>query len=252
MWIMSGMTVLLCCCQVLAKVIKELNIQGGYMKISAVLYAIVIAAFFMPFFVVSCQKTELMKVSGIQLVTGADVKLSMGDMFSGMGKKADAEEQKQKINAQPMAGAALLIAVIALVLTLVLPRKLFIIPIIFSVAGVVCLQVLKSGMLGALSTADTGLDPSMDLSKILSIQAKLGFWLANVFFVMGGLLCLASRFMGKDESLEIPQTEFQHIPDLDSLDELEPLPTAVPLDDLEEAQPSSVQDLVEPEDTQEK
>ncbi|MDY0152073.1 MAG: hypothetical protein RBS43_07370 [Candidatus Cloacimonas sp.] len=203
------------------------------MKISAVLYAIVIVAFFMPFFVVRCQQTELMTIKGVELVTGADVKLSMGDMLGGGAKKEGAEDQTQKVPAQPLAQAALLLAVVALILVLVLPKKLFIIPLLISVGGIVCLQLLNQGMLGALANSNTALDPSMDLSKFISIQTKLGYWLANVFFLLGGLVATGLALLKKDEDQYTSMQQYEPIPALNSLDELEPLPTAEPLDDLE-------------------
>jgi hypothetical protein len=172
-----------------------------------------------------------MKVTGVQLVTGADVKLSMGDMFAAMGNKEENKDEKQKVKAQPMAGVAIALAVLALILVLVLPKKLFLVPVLVSIAGIVCLQLLKGGMMSALSSSNSGLDPSMDLSKILSIQPKLGYWLANVFFFLGGLVATGLALINREETIYTPINEPMPFSEFDNLDDIEPLPTAVPLGD---------------------
>lgn len=156
------------------------------MKISAMFYAVVILAFFMPFFMVSCEKTELLRVNGIQLVIGGESELKMDNVFSGLGGNNDEESKSQKINRHPMAIMALVIAVLALILALVLPNKLYFVPILLSIGGIVCLHLLKGSMLSLVSKADVG----MDLTTFLRVSPLYGFWVADFAFIAGAVLAL--------------------------------------------------------------
>ncbi len=218
------------------------------MKISAVLYLIVILAFLMPFFVVSCQKTELITIKGITLVTGGEAKLSMNDMISGLNLDQGKKPDDQKIKAQPLAMASLAIAVIALILVLVLPRKLYVIPVLLSLAGIACLQILKAGMFDAMSFNDTGLDPTIDIKKVLSIKAKFGFWLANLSYLLGGIVAVVgSLWGGQSESYR-----YQPAQPLGGYEHLRPVPPLEPVNSpLPQEETEVNTDGVEKENTEE-
>ncbi len=172
------------------------------MKISALLYAVVIIAFFMPFFMVSCEKTELMTINGIQLVVGGESQLKIDNLFSM--KDSTEKPKPQKIKANPLAMAAIAFALIALIVALVLPRKLYFIPIVLSVGGVVCLHLLKSGMVAALAKSDTGLGSALDLTKILRVTPKYGFWLADIAFLGAAVSSLLAGLKLNRESQAEP------------------------------------------------
>lgn len=229
------------------------------MKVSSVFYLCVIAAFFLPFFVVSCQQTELISVKGIQLVTGGEAKLAMGDMLSTLAEKASETDptispvQKpddQKIDPQPMAIVAFALAIIGLILVLVLPPKLYLVPALISLAGIICLQVLSSGMMGNLSLKNTGLDPSMDISKFISIKAKSGFWIANIAFLLGAVVAVVSGM--KASSTQVYRTHPQANSNPDGYQHLRPVPPLRPLNtpEAEESQPNQPSDSADEEEQQ--
>lgn len=172
------------------------------MKISAVLYAIVIIAFFMPFFMVSCEKTELLNINGIQLVTGGESKLQMDNVFEGMGKDPNSEQKPQKIQAQPMAIAAFVIAIIALLTSLLLRNKFYFIPVLLSIAGVLCLHLLKNGMMGVVSKADTGM--GFDIAQILKVYTRYGFWVADIAFLGAAVTALLAGIKKKPLQIQEP------------------------------------------------
>ncbi len=193
------------------------------MKISAVLYAIVILAFFMPFFVVSCEKTELVSIKGIQLVTGGEAKIEIAEMLSAMGNKSKDDNQKQKIKAQPMAIAVFALAILTFIIVLVLPRKLYFLPVLLSLAGVLLLQILRGSMLNVLTQTDTGMNLGVDMSKMLSLQAKSGFWLANIALILGGVVCLISGLLNMNRNkynIPLPAND-------DGFDHYGPIPPSV-------------------------
>lgn len=169
------------------------------MKISALLYAIVIISFFMPFFMVSCEKTELMTINGIQLVTGGESKLKMDNPFSGINGDPDKEQEPQKIKAHPYAIVAIAIAILAVLASLVLPKKLYFVPVILSIGGVVFLYLLKSGMVGLISKADSGMGSAFDLTKILKVHSLYGFWVAMAGFLGGAILTLILGLRNNEE-----------------------------------------------------
>ena len=168
------------------------------MKISAILYACVIIAFFMPFFMVSCEKTELMTIDGIQLVIGGESQLKIDNLFSM--KDSTEKPKPQKIKAHPLAMAAIALAAIALIVALLIPRKLYYIPIVLSVGGILCLHLLKNGMVAALAKSDTGLGSALDLTKILRVTPQYGFWMADVAFLGGAVSSLLTGLKLSKES----------------------------------------------------
>jgi len=203
------------------------------MKLSAILYAIVIVAFFMPFFVVSCEKTELVTLKGIQLVTGGEAEVEMAEMLSALGNKNKDNNQTQKIKAQPLAIAVFAFAIITFVFVLIFPRKLYYIPALLSLAGVFMLQILRSSMVGVLSKADTGMNIGMDISKMLTLHAKSGFWLANAALVLGGVTCLIYGVLGlAKEKNSIPLAANPEI--FDHLSSIPPRPLHNSADPVEE------------------
>ncbi|GAB1366127.1 hypothetical protein MASR1M36_09980 [Candidatus Cloacimonadaceae bacterium] len=206
------------------------------MKVSSVFYLCAILAFFLPFFVVSCQQTELISVKGIQLVTGGEAKLAMGDMLSTLAEKASEADpanspvqkpEDQKIDPQPLAIAAFALAIIGLILVLVLPQNLYIIPALLSLAGIICLQVLSSGMMSNLSLKDTGLDPSMDISKFIAIKAKSGFWVANIAFFLGAVVAVFTGLKASTPTVYRTQAATQSHPE--GYQRLRPVPPLKPM-----------------------
>jgi hypothetical protein len=174
------------------------------MKISAIFYAIVILAFLMPFFVVSCDTTELASLKGIKLVTGGEVKITIPEIMQDM------QQDENKINnpsmsAQPFAIVAIVLAVAALILVLALPVKMYLLPAIVSILGIISLQLLNANIMSVLSSTKTGLDPSIDLSSIMSIKTQSGFWLANIAFILGGVFTIILGMKNQSKLALSPQ-----------------------------------------------
>ena len=174
------------------------------MKISAIFYAIVILAFLMPFFVVSCDKTEIASLSGVKLVTGGEVKISMPEILQDM-QQEDTKLDNPSMNAQPFAIITLILAVVALILVLALPVKMYLIPAIVSILGIISLQLLNANIMSVLSPSKTGLDPSIDLSSMMSIKAQSGFWLANIAFILGGVFTIILGMKNQSKLTVSPQ-----------------------------------------------
>ena len=178
------------------------------MKLSAVFYAIVIVAFFMPFFVVSCDQTEVASLSGIKLAGGGEVKLSITEeikKIEDLGNKY----QNPVLTIQPFALIALLIAVVALILVLVLPVQYYLIPAYISITGVLSLQLLNVGILQIIAAYQPLFDPSVDLVKILIIKAQPAFWLANLAFILGGIYTLITGV--KNSTISAPALEPERV-----------------------------------------
>lgn len=179
------------------------------MKISAILYAIVILAFFMPFFMVSCEKTELLRINGIQLVTGGESELKMDNVFAGLGSENKEDSKSQKINRHPMAIIVLAIAIITIVLCLVLPNKLYFIPVLLSIAGIICLHLLKNSMLGLVAKADNSMGDAFDLTKVLRVTPLYGFWVADFAFIVAAVFSLLTgrRKMQEERAFAYQQND---------------------------------------------
>jgi hypothetical protein len=94
-----------------------------------------------------------------------------------------------------MAIAVFALAILTFIIVLVLPGKLYFIPVLLSLAGVLILQILRGNMLNVLTQTDTGMNLGVDMSKMLSLQAKSGYWLANIALILGGVVCLISGLL---------------------------------------------------------
>lgn len=187
------------------------------MKLSVIGYAIVLIAFLLPFFVVSCQQTELFTLSGLKLVTGGEADYSLGDQLSDSTKIAQSMPAKKSIPSQPLAIAIVVVALLGIILVFVLPRDAFYVPISLSVAGIVCLFLLKGGILKAVASTDMGMKEGIDISKVFLVKTKIGFWLANLGFLTAAVLAFVDKL---NSPAALYQTQmhanFRHITDAPS------------------------------------
>lgn len=184
------------------------------MKLSVIGYAIVLIAFLLPFFVVSCQQTELFTMSGLKLVTGGEADYSLGDQLSDSTKIAPNMPDKKSIPSQPLAIAIVAIAFLGIILALVLPRNAFYVPVLLSAAGIVCLFLLKGGILKAVASTDMGMKEGIDISKVFLVKTKIGFWLANLGFLAAALIAFIDKLNSQASIYQTQmQSNFRHVAD---------------------------------------
>jgi len=208
------------------------------MKLSVIGYAIVLIAFLLPFFVVSCQQTELFTMSGLKLVTGGEADYSLGDQLSDSTKIAPNMPDKKSIPSQPLAIAIVAIAFLGIILALVLPRNAFYVPVILSVAGIVCLFLLKGGILKAVASTDMGNKEGIDVSKVFLVKTKIGFWLANLGFLAAAVMAFIDKLNSPASLYQTQlQSNFRHVADA---------PTYQPEED--KTQPIDWEPKADPED----
>ncbi|MBP7147732.1 MAG: hypothetical protein KBD01_09320 [Acidobacteria bacterium] len=163
-------------------------------KFSPALFGLALACFVMPFMSVSCQGQKLVSLTGLQLMTGAEVKPEMPDQFLEMMKAgaptggpgqpemdpAQAQQMlgammggapAQQVGRNGMAIGAFVCGLAALALTLAL-RKYGVLPAVLGAAAVVLLIVMKT-------KAEGNLGPTMGM---LQVNFEIGYWLAIVSF----------------------------------------------------------------------
>ena len=176
------------------------------MKLSAIFYGIVILAFFMPFFVVSCDQTEIASLSGVKLVTGGEVKLEVANLLkSHLGE--DKKYENSVIGIQLYALVAFILAIAALIMVLVLPQKMYPLPAYISILGVISLQFLNIEIQQLISSYSNYLSANLKWESILTTKVQPGLWLANIAFILGGIYTLVSGIKNSSESTYIEQPE---------------------------------------------
>jgi len=176
------------------------------MKLSAIFYAIVILAFFMPFFLISCDKSEVASLSGVKLVTGGEVKLEVANViksYLGEGNKYE----NPVIGIQLFAIVAFILAIAALIMALVLPLKMYPLPAYISILGVISLQLLNIEIPQMISSFSNFLDANLKWGSTISLKVQPSFWIANIAFILGGISTLLTGIKKSSESSYIEQPE---------------------------------------------
>ncbi|HNX02932.1 MAG TPA: hypothetical protein PLE33_08285 [Candidatus Cloacimonas sp.] len=175
------------------------------MKLSAIFYAIVILAFFMPFFLISCDKSEVASLSGVKLVTGGEVKLDLANIFNG--SSGEGKYENPAIGIQLFAIVAFILAIAALIMALVLPLKMYPLPAYISILGVISLQLLNIEIPQMISSFSNFLDANLKWGSTISLKVQPGFWIANIGFILGGISTLLTGIKKSSESSYIEQPE---------------------------------------------
>ena len=135
-------------------------------KVSPVLFVVTVLCFLLPFVTVSCngQKVDKGQFTGLQLATGTTVE--QPQMFG--------RPQKEKVEAQPLATAALVCALAGLGLSF-LGIRLAIAPAGAGGLGAVLLLLLQSQLSNDIARRSQGM---------FQLEYESGFWLTLAFFVL--------------------------------------------------------------------
>lgn len=148
-----------------------------FKKISASMFALILICFFLPFISVSCQGSNVLTMSGLQMATGVEMAAPSSSFggypgMSGLSSQA----QTQKIPGTPAAGLAFCAAGAGLAATLLLKnrKQKHLVPAITSGVGFLLLLWIKS------STDDSILKQG---SGMVQVNYGTGFWLAFLLFL---------------------------------------------------------------------
>ncbi len=144
-------------------------------KFSPAFYGVIILLFFLPFVNLSCSGQTIMSLSGFQLVTGADYKAN--NMF-GDTSTSEAKSD-EKIDSQPLALFALLAAVIALAISFVKSRTMFLVNMVLSALGAVFLILLKINM-------DS--DAKLSVQAVITLDYQFAYWLSIILFIAAAFI----------------------------------------------------------------
>ncbi len=136
----------------------------GIREITVSKFALIILLFMMPFLAVSCDGKPVMKISGIELVSGKSVETR--EPFSGRVKV-------EEINSEPYAIAALVLSALGLTLLLIKGRISTMSSTICGVAGFLSLLLLKFKIEADILKEGQG---------VFSADFQAAFWLALLLF----------------------------------------------------------------------
>lgn len=153
-------------------------------KFSPAAFVIIIFCFFLPFVNITCGGQQIMTLTGLQLITGAEVKPE--GMFDQKDTPEDPSAQnKDKLNvdenidSQPMALLALLMAVIALALSFIQKKMMALISMIVSILGAAFLLLLKASLDSSTPA---------EAQVVVQVEYQFAYWLALLLFAVGAVL----------------------------------------------------------------
>jgi hypothetical protein len=177
--------------------------------------------FLLPFVSFSCAGTSIAKANGAQLITGADVNPSFGDLGNIAGGSSgvqvtpgnqssnlgpfgsSSQSGKVHVNSDPLAAVAAGLVIIALVLCALRGRRRAVLVAAASAAAAVALLALQIKLTSAFnsdvdreaalqkssstsSTDSLNFNLNTDIKGLVSLEWQTGYWL-----VVGGLLVVA-------------------------------------------------------------
>jgi hypothetical protein len=153
-------------------------------KFSPAAFVIVIFCFFLPFVNITCGGQKVVSLTGIQLVTGSEIKPSgmfnQKDMPEDMlSENKDKLKTDENVDPQPMALLALIMAAAALGLSFVRKKIFALISMIASILGAAFLLLLK---------ANLDSDAPAEAQMVIDIEYQFAYWLALLMFIAGAVL----------------------------------------------------------------
>jgi hypothetical protein len=154
-------------------------------KIILGLFVLAIILFLLPWVSLSCAGTTMTSASGLDMITGKHYETS-----SAFGSPSDNE-----MDSQPLAIAALAVAVIGIILSLVNWKRAFILRVGLGIAGVVLLIALKLKLDKEVTQEGQGM---------LQINYLFGYWMTMICFAAASVV----NFF-KDNVM----IKFQRVPD---------------------------------------
>ena len=142
----------------------------SFKKFSPVLYVLIVFCFLLPFYNLSCGGQKVMSLTGFQIVTG--IEYVQPNMFGGVGKTT-------KIEPEPLAIYALLIAIVGLIIVFIKVKSIGLISGILSIVGAVFLFLLKNKLDSNVIAQGQGM---------IKIEYEFGYWLALLLFVVSTVI----------------------------------------------------------------
>ena len=150
---------------------------------------VVILCFFLPFFGVSCEGMDVITVSGADMIGGCKPGGMMTEMTEQGGENVQGEVPK--VNIEPLAIAAMAIAVISFGLAWVRTKKALLASLILAIAGLGVLAGLYVKIRGDLDEG-VKLELEKEANKMggrgkrevsVDAGARMGFWLTALGFI---------------------------------------------------------------------
>lgn len=159
-------------------------------KLSPAVFVLIILCFFLPFVNLSCGGQTIMSLSGFQLITGA--KVSPADNLFG-GFKQEEFDEKERVDPQPMAILAFIMALAGLGLSFIKRKKLAIITVIVSALGLIFLILLKVNMDG---------ESDLGAQYIITLDYQFGYWFSLLLFAAG--VVIFGMIFKEAETVSVP------------------------------------------------
>jgi hypothetical protein len=156
-------------------------------KLSLAAFLLALICFFLPFVTFSCQGQTVASLSGIQLATGT--KIQQPQVFG--------PPKEHKVDAEPLATAALLSVLAALVLSFLREKKWGVGSAALAALGVILLAALKSKLDGDTLRHGEG---------VIQVSYGAGYYLCLVFLLSAVGTSIYSLMAGKGDRMASPLT----------------------------------------------
>jgi hypothetical protein len=163
-------------------------------RISPAFFIIVVISFLLPFVRITCDGQEMAKMTGLDLATGAEVKVPGMEEEAGEAEEGEVTIKPSDREPEPLAIAALACAIVGIVLGIATAKKAPILPGIMGIVGIVMLVLLRFSLEG-----DMGEMPTEEGMSGPQIEYMYGYWLAIAGFALAAIVSLLAQFKGKKE-----------------------------------------------------
>ena len=144
---------------------KSQEVYMGKFKLSPVLFGIILIAFLLPFFNVSCGNNQMYSFSGFQTAFGTSVTQEQGFGYSRV----------QKVDADGVALAAFIVAILGLFLSFIKAKAGNAINTIASGAGTLLMIIFP---------IETSSRITKDVPSYIQVSYGLGYYLVLIFFIV--------------------------------------------------------------------
>jgi len=157
----------------------------------------IVICFFLPFIDVRCNDVPLKQLNGFQLATGTTIKVGNDETLPKDESKAfDLNRREQHVDRNYFAFVALVLAIAALMLSLLLPKAPEIFMGLIGFSGLLCLLLMRIKLNHSIENEEGSYG-----QYNISINYLYGYWLALVLFAFAGATNLLRYIDKRQEEL---------------------------------------------------
>ncbi len=170
--------------------------MGSLRKLSPLSYILALLCFLLPFVQISCAGQKLVTLTGVQLMTGTEIKPPT-ELF---GIKADPSAtakmtvKTQKTDPNWFAAIAFIAGVVGVIFSVLKANRSGLLAGIAGAAGAICLLIMRVNISSEMSKKPVGDDASTALMAAFTVEYQTGYYVCLLLFIFGAVALLMSEF----------------------------------------------------------